>query len=116
MTKQIKTAKEPKASKRRITIERTYKAPIEDVWELWTTKEGIESWWGPDGFSVKVHSIDLRPGGELRYAMTATAQPQIEFHEEGGDASDDGSSSQVHRGRPSETAGVHAPRGLHPRC
>ncbi len=78
MTKQIKTAGEPTA-KRRITIERTYQASIEDVWELWTTKEGIESWWGPDGFSVKVHSIDLHPGGELRYAMTAIAPPQIEF-------------------------------------
>lgn len=33
--------------RRRITIERTYQAPIEDLWDLWTTKEGIESWWGP---------------------------------------------------------------------
>ncbi len=49
MTKQIKTAGEPTA-KRRITIERTYQASIEDVWELWTTKEGIESWWGPGRF------------------------------------------------------------------
>ena len=31
----------------KIRIERTYNASIEDVWELWTTKEGIESWWGP---------------------------------------------------------------------
>jgi uncharacterized protein YndB with AHSA1/START domain len=35
------------ASKPRITIERTYLARIEDVWALWTTKEGLESWWGP---------------------------------------------------------------------
>jgi uncharacterized protein YndB with AHSA1/START domain len=83
MMKQIKSAGEPNA-KRRITIERTYQAPIEDVWELWTTKEGIESWWGPHGFSVKVHSIDLRPGGELRYAMIATAPPQIEFMKKAG--------------------------------
>jgi uncharacterized protein YndB with AHSA1/START domain len=66
-------------SKRRITIERTYKASLEDVWDLWTTKEGIESWWGPDGFTAKVLKLDLRPGGELRYAMTATAPAQIEF-------------------------------------
>jgi len=42
-------------SDRKIVIERTYQASIEDVWELWTTREGIESWWGPEGFSVKVH-------------------------------------------------------------
>src|ERR1700722_13952040 len=66
------------AQRRRITMERTFEAPIEDVWELWTTKEGIESWWGPQGFTVTVHEIDLRPGGEMRYAMRATAPEIVE--------------------------------------
>ena len=66
-------------ARRRVTLERTFAAPIDEVWELWTTKEGIESWWGPDGFAVKVQQIDLLPGGELVYAMTATATDQIEF-------------------------------------
>jgi uncharacterized protein YndB with AHSA1/START domain len=65
--------------RRRIALERIYQASIEDVWDLWTTKEGIESWWGPDGFSVVVRKLDLRPGGELRYDMTATAPPQVAF-------------------------------------
>jgi len=72
------------AQKERITVERTYKARIEDVWALWTTKDGIESWWGPDGFTVQVRSIDLRPGGELRYAMSATGKPQVEFMKKAG--------------------------------
>jgi uncharacterized protein YndB with AHSA1/START domain len=67
-----------------ITMERTYDAIVEDVWELWTTKQGIESWWGPDGFSVEVRSIDLRPGGELLYAMTATGPAQMEFMKSAG--------------------------------
>ena len=58
-------------TKKRITLERTFDAPLADVWELWTTKEGIESWWGPSGFMVKVRKIDLRPGGDLDYAMIA---------------------------------------------
>jgi uncharacterized protein YndB with AHSA1/START domain len=66
-------------TKTQIVIERTYSAPIEDVWELWTTKDGIESWWGPEGFRVEVRTLDLRPGGELRYAMIATAPAQVEF-------------------------------------
>jgi uncharacterized protein YndB with AHSA1/START domain len=70
--------------RRRITIERTHKASIEDIWSLWTTKEGIESWWGPDGFAVKVRKLDLRPGGELRYSMTAVASPQVEFMKKAG--------------------------------
>jgi uncharacterized protein YndB with AHSA1/START domain len=72
------------ASQRRITLERTYKASPQDIWDMWTTKDGIESWWGPDGFSVKVRKLDLRPGGELHYAMTATADPQIEFMKKAG--------------------------------
>jgi len=62
-----------------IAIERTYPAPAAEVWRLWTTKDGIESWWAPDGFTVEVQKLELRPGGELLYTMTATAQPQIDF-------------------------------------
>jgi uncharacterized protein YndB with AHSA1/START domain len=65
--------------RRRITIERTYNASVQDLWDLWTTKEGIESWWGPDGFATKVLEIALRPGGQLLYEMTAIASAQVEF-------------------------------------
>jgi uncharacterized protein YndB with AHSA1/START domain len=68
----------------RVTIERTYKACIDDVWSLWTTQQGIESWWGPDGFSTKVLKLDLHAGGEWRYAMTATAPAQVEFMKNAG--------------------------------
>ena len=61
------------------SIERTYAGSIEDVWELWTTKPGIESWWGPEGFDVTVTSIDLRSGGQLVYLMTARAPQQVAF-------------------------------------
>ena len=71
-------------SRGKILIERRYTASIEDVWELWTTKEGIESWWGPDGFSVKVHELDLRAGGEMRYAMTAIDAAQVQFMKRAG--------------------------------
>jgi uncharacterized protein YndB with AHSA1/START domain len=71
-------------ARRKITIERTFNAPIEDVWELWTTKEGIESWWGPEGFTTEVRKIDLRPGGELDYNMIAVAPDQIEFMKKAG--------------------------------
>jgi uncharacterized protein YndB with AHSA1/START domain len=61
------------------TLERTYPVTPAQIWERWTTPAGIESWWAPDGFSVEVRELDLRPGGELVYAMTATAPEQIEF-------------------------------------
>jgi uncharacterized protein YndB with AHSA1/START domain len=70
--------------RKRITIERTFAAPLEAVWELWTTKEGIESWWGPEGFSTTVFKLELWPGGELHYAMTATGADQIAFVKKAG--------------------------------
>lgn len=66
-------------SRRTVTFERTFDASVEEVWDLWTTKAGIESWWGPDGFVVKVQKLDLRPGGELLYTMTAIAPDQMAF-------------------------------------
>jgi uncharacterized protein YndB with AHSA1/START domain len=62
-----------------IRLERTFDAPAERVWDLWTTPAGIESWWAPDGFKIEVQTLDLKPGGELIYTMTATAPEQIEF-------------------------------------
>lgn len=62
-----------------IDIERIYPAAPERIWALWTTVSGIESWWAPDGFEVRVEELDLRPGGELRYVMTATAPDQVAF-------------------------------------
>lgn len=63
----------------RVRLERVWDAPLADVWELWTTPEGLESWWGPDGFYVTVHELDLRPGGALDYTMTARGEAQIAF-------------------------------------
>ncbi len=68
----------------KLTLERTFTNPIDEIWELWTTKEGIESWWGPEGFSVVVRDLDLRPGGRLVYVMTATGRDQIEYMKQAG--------------------------------
>jgi uncharacterized protein YndB with AHSA1/START domain len=65
-------------------LERTYDAPPETIWDLWTTAAGIESWWAPDGYVTEVSELDLRPGGELVYAMTATAPEQVEFMKSAG--------------------------------
>jgi uncharacterized protein YndB with AHSA1/START domain len=64
---------------KRITLERFFRADVQDVWDLWTTRDGIEAWWGPGGFAVTVRQLDLRPGGALLYAMTAIDPPQVAF-------------------------------------
>ena len=73
-----------KPARAQFTIERAYVATMEEAWALWTTKEGIESWWGPEGFDVTVLSLDLRVGGGLLYRMTATAPEQVAFMKKAG--------------------------------
>jgi len=70
--------------KHRITLERTYRASVEEIWGLWTTKDGFESWWGPEGFIVQVRKLELRAGGELLYAMIADAPEEIAFMKKAG--------------------------------
>ena len=71
-------------ARRRITLQRDFHATLAEVWDLWTTKDGIESWWGPDGFRVEVRSLDLRPGGELRYGMIAVVPGMVDFMKKNG--------------------------------
>jgi uncharacterized protein YndB with AHSA1/START domain len=61
----------------KVVIERTYRAGIEELWELWTTKDGFESWWGPENFRVEVHTLDARQGGTLHYDMIADSPEAI---------------------------------------
>jgi uncharacterized protein YndB with AHSA1/START domain len=67
-------------------IERIYRATLQEVWDLWTTKEGFESWWGPQDFCVKVHALEAREGGQLYYDMMAATPEMIENMKRGGHA------------------------------
>lgn len=67
-----------------MTVERTYTATPERVWQLWTTKDGLESWWGPEGFTTTVDAIELAPGGQLLYTMTAVGPEQVAYMERAG--------------------------------
>jgi uncharacterized protein YndB with AHSA1/START domain len=61
----------------KVVVERTYRAGVQELWDLWTTKEGFESWWGPEGFRVEVYKLEARVGGTLHYDMIADAPEQI---------------------------------------
>jgi uncharacterized protein YndB with AHSA1/START domain len=74
----------PAAARAQFSIQRTYAASIDEAWALWTTKSGIESWWGPEGFDVAVTSLNLCSGGELVYLMTAVAPEQVAFMKRAG--------------------------------
>ena len=54
---------------REISITRTLNAPVDLVWEAWTTPEHIAQWWGPNGFTNTISKMDMQPGGEWLLVM-----------------------------------------------
>ncbi len=53
---------------REIEIERDFDAPRELVFDAFTKPELVRRWLlGPDGWTMPVCEIDLRPGGRYRY-------------------------------------------------
>jgi uncharacterized protein YndB with AHSA1/START domain len=60
-----------------VVVERTYRATLEELWALWTTKDGFESWWGPEGFRVEVQVLEAHEGGALEYDMIADAPQAV---------------------------------------
>jgi uncharacterized protein YndB with AHSA1/START domain len=61
----------PSSDAKPFVISRTFDAPRELVFDVWTNAAHLEKWFGPKGFSVKSAKIDLRPGGIYHYCMTA---------------------------------------------
>jgi uncharacterized protein YndB with AHSA1/START domain len=60
-----------------MVIERSYRTRVQELWRLWTTKEGFESWWGSEDSRVEVHTIEAREGGALHYDMIAVTPADI---------------------------------------
>ena len=54
---------------RTLTIERTFNAPIELVWEAWSQPEHIAKWWGPPGMEVEIIEHNFEVGGAWKYSM-----------------------------------------------
>jgi len=46
-----------------IVLKREFNAPRELVFKVWTEPAHFGNWWGPQGFSLEVKKMDVRPGG-----------------------------------------------------
>src|SRR5882762_5977570 len=58
-------------AERELVIKRTYDAPLDLVWKVWSDPEHAKHWWGPKGFTTPVVELDARPGGKWRSLMIA---------------------------------------------
>ena len=54
-----------------LTFERTYEAPVAEVWAAWTRADLLRQWWGPEKTTIPECEVDLREGGRLRIVMEA---------------------------------------------
>ena len=54
---------------KKITVEREFDAPVEDVWKAWTQKELLDQWWAPRPYKAKTKTLDFREGGHWMYVM-----------------------------------------------
>lgn len=63
-----------------LTISRIVNAPVEKVWEAFTTAEVFEKWWGPRGWRTRVKELSMKPGGQLLYGMKCVDEAQGEWY------------------------------------
>jgi|SRR5579862_1873985 len=54
---------------RELVVTRIFDAPRELMWNTLTVPEHLEHWWGPKGFTSRVHTLELRPGGTFLYSQ-----------------------------------------------
>jgi uncharacterized protein YndB with AHSA1/START domain len=56
---------------KQIEVTRTFNAPVEMVWKVWTDPELVKRWWGPKFFISPLAIIDFREGGKSIVSMKA---------------------------------------------
>jgi uncharacterized protein YndB with AHSA1/START domain len=55
---------------RTLRLERTFEAPVEAVFEAWTSEEVLRRWWHTEhGWETSEAEVDLRIGGTVRVVM-----------------------------------------------
>ncbi|MDY0909207.1 SRPBCC domain-containing protein [Microbacterium sp. CFBP9034] len=57
-----------------VEVAREFDAPIERVWQAWTTPADLRAWWGPQGFTCPRADADVRVGGAIIVTMKAPAE------------------------------------------
>jgi uncharacterized protein YndB with AHSA1/START domain len=56
-----------------VVIERTLDAPAGLIWQMWTQPEHFAAWYGPDGATIPVATMDVRVGGTRLVCMEMEA-------------------------------------------
>lgn len=60
------------SGKETFVINRTFDAPLETMFEMWTNPKHVSRWLPPTGFVMQFLKSDIRPGGRTFYLMTGS--------------------------------------------
>jgi len=52
-----------------VVIERSFDAPMDLIWEMWTDPDHFKAWYGPDGATIPGAKMDVRVGGTRLVCM-----------------------------------------------
>jgi uncharacterized protein YndB with AHSA1/START domain len=63
------TMADDKAPTDAVVIERSFDAPAELIWKMWTEPDHFKAWYGPNGATIPVAKMDVRVGGARLVCM-----------------------------------------------
>jgi uncharacterized protein YndB with AHSA1/START domain len=65
------------SGKEQFVINRTFDAPIDVMFEMWSKPEHVSKWLPPTGFEMKFFRADIKPGGSTFWFMTNNADVKM---------------------------------------
>jgi uncharacterized protein YndB with AHSA1/START domain len=57
-----------------VVLERSFDAPVDLIWQMWTNPEHFKAWYGPEGATIPVAKMDVRVGGTRLVCMEMQSQ------------------------------------------
>ncbi|MCC6680268.1 MAG: SRPBCC family protein [Phycisphaeraceae bacterium] len=58
-----------RSTERELIATRTYDAPVDPLWQVWSDPKHLTNWWGPYGFFTTTHEMNFAPNGVWRFTM-----------------------------------------------
>ena len=52
-----------------VVIERSFDAPVELIWQMWTDPRHFSAWYGPEGATIPAAQMDVQTGGARLVCM-----------------------------------------------
>ncbi|MCG6145561.1 SRPBCC family protein [Leptospira bandrabouensis] len=65
----IKNNTETRIKDNQVTYKRYFDVDVDLLFEVWSKPEHLSEWWGPDGFTLTIKSLDFSNGGIWEFVM-----------------------------------------------